>query len=84
MTPASDPEINFRYRRNVRYGLLVILSLAVTGMFVGCQAPGFVEAGLAGCGGGRSWLFLGLVPCCWTRGLVYAAVASVVVEVCCS
>ena len=24
----------------------------------------------------------GLVPCCWTRGLVYAAVASVVVEVC--
>ena len=24
----------------------------------------------------------GLVPCCWTRGLVYAAVASVVVEIC--
>ena len=24
----------------------------------------------------------GFVPCCWTRGLVYAAVASVVVEVC--
>ncbi len=27
----------------------------------GCQAPGCVEAGLAGCGGGWLWLFLAVL-----------------------
>jgi len=61
----ADP----RDRRGVRYDLPTILSLAVTGVLAGCrslepdapivcQAPAFVEAGLAGCGGGWLWLFL--------------------------
>ena len=64
----ADP----RDRRGVRYDLPTILSLAVTGVLAGCrslepdapivcQAPAFVEAGLAGCGGGWLWLFLAVL-----------------------